>query len=112
MKTKELKDIVVRLRVEKERNAKEWVRAGISGGIHWAMDAEYPNLKDWATRAHIILEHSPGVAWDSVSLPEELEDDLKELHSGEMGPAFDCAAYTEGWMVGVSQFWSQVEGQI
>lgn len=112
MKMKELEDIVVRLRVEKERNAQEWHETGISDGRDWAEAAGYADLKEWSSRAHDLLEHVPDVGCDSISYPEELEGYMEALHSGELGPGFDCGAYAQGWLKGVSQFWSRVEGQI
>ena len=108
MKTKELEDIAV----VKEWNAQVWLGTGISDGRHWAESARNADLKEWSERAHDLLEQTPDAGCDSISYPEEMESYITARKWREWGPVFDCGAYAQGWLTGVSQFLSQVEGQI
>lgn len=96
-----------RLKAGKERNEMRWLEAGKRDGAGWAKQADYADLKEWANTAGALLTRD--VIWNTFCFPDNLEDDLRDLHAGKRGPAFDHASYAEGWLTAVLEVWNAVE---
>lgn len=103
-------DILPRLKAEAKENKMAWLREGERDGVRWARTAKFGDLKECALVAVALL--SDDAHYNSFKFPEELEDDLHDLHHGARGPAFDCGQYTEGWLTGVLGVWHKVEPEL
>jgi len=102
--------VVERLRRERDESHADWVRVGHQEGRAWAQRAHYAELRDMALTAEELQDKC--VPWDSVALPEDMEDILKECLRGDRGPGFDGCAFAQGFHDGVLAFWAEVSEQL
>jgi hypothetical protein len=103
---------VERLRAERDEGEEILFDEGKNDGLEWAKYSHYSSLKD-------ALEWDPtnGEVPDQADLREEIQDMIHddehlgfEANSWEMDDV--TTKWAKGWVEGVQEFWSQVEGKL
>jgi hypothetical protein len=102
--------VVERLRRERDANEAAWIAAGKEAGPMWGKQAPYAELRDRAITAEEL--QGQDVAWDTVRLPEDMDDILRECRRGDRGPGFEPGAFAQGFHEGLLEFWTKVSEQL
>lgn len=105
-----MKDIIERLRKEKSEDGKGHGRA-------WAESAHYDDI-EW------VLDWNPQPGDDPTRLGgedlEHIEEYFREIIDSDRAMGFDMSGhankrvdrFVHGWLMGVKEFWSEVEGKL
>ncbi len=105
----DLPQIISRLKREKAETERSWYSLGMEAGLAWAKSAHWLELRQAAEAAPESLLSSGSSAGSCLKDLLRAEEKNSQI-SAEL-EAFR-AAYSEGWLRGVHDFWSLVQDQL
>ena len=100
--TKDMNEVITKLRLGKEKFDKKYFEMGKETGLEDAKQMEYDEIMEVLCNEGAITKTD---TWDSYQA-----DQSSNLQCED--PAFNEYGYVNGWSEGVQEFWDTVKGQL
>ena len=105
-----MEKIIERLKKEKNESLKEWFQIGKGKGQEWAKEAHYDELQMVVNAKHQRVPMKKLIEFESGN-EDWFKEEIYDLYPVIKGTEPD-ATLQAGFMEGVREFWSAIQGKI